>query len=163
MQYSKVLYTEYDQPTVIGTLGHGNHYSILSFPQWRGLLNEPERREVRNQRIGVIWDEDHDTRVIRVIERAYADRLMAPVLFVGECKAYLRVVVQDEFEFGGGYLTDWKLSLAQALTNDSWAVEIIHLKDVGSYGIVVADKEVVGRYLGGIIDLWGVGEVLPIC
>lgn len=162
MSYSTIFHTVYDQPSPVGvlTLGHGNHFSVLSCPQWRGILNENTLGEVRNQMVGVIWDEDHDTRVIGVLERAYINRLMAPVMFVGERRAKLRVVVQDDFAFSDEYLEEWVSSVAEALNDsDEWEVEIVRLKDVGTHGIVVADKEVVNRYLGVIRDLWGVGEL----
>ena len=162
MSYSTIFHTVYDQPAPVGvlTLGHGNHYSVLSCPQWRGVLNEDTLGEVRNQMIGVIWDEDHDTRVIRVLERAYINHLMAPVMFVGERRAKLRVVVQDDLLFGEDYLAEWRGSVLEALADsDDWGVEIVCLKDVGSHGLIVADKAVVNRYLGVIRDLWAVGEL----
>jgi hypothetical protein len=41
----------------------------------------------------VIWDEDHDERVIGVVERMYFAGLLHPVLFVGERKGSLTVVL----------------------------------------------------------------------
>jgi hypothetical protein len=41
----------------------------------------------------VIWDDDHDERIIRVIERMYMNGLLAPVQFIGEHKGTLTVII----------------------------------------------------------------------
>lgn len=61
------FHTLHDEPGRVGSLGRGTHYSVL-----RAVIWEPEPRF---HDFAVIWDEDHDTRIIGVLEQLYVRRL----------------------------------------------------------------------------------------
>jgi hypothetical protein len=116
----------------------------------------------------VIWDEDHDTRVIDAIEHIYMSDLMAPVQFIGERKGTLTIILAAKFYFMNGEPDAYKRRIDEIARyfgqGDSWTVEI------GSFdrrpgspaqtyvrGIIAADDHRVTTYLRNIDSLWGLG------
>lgn len=49
----------------------------------------------------VIWDEDHDERIIEAVERIYMAGLLSPIQFIGERKDVLTAIVAAKFYFSG--------------------------------------------------------------
>jgi len=91
-QYSTLLSTLYDEQAPIGELGRGTHYSILrSTTSYADNLEPSAKINVHD--FALIWDEDHDTRVIDAIEMMYVRNLLSPVLFLGERKGGLTTLV----------------------------------------------------------------------
>ena len=107
--YSPFFQTIYDQPKEFfgqlnyGKENHGVHYSIFRANCWhyQSLL---ESKTCRFQDFAVIWDEDHDTRIIKVIEKIYCAGLIAPILFFGERKGFLSM-------YGSNSLSPMNLSI----------------------------------------------------
>ena len=60
-QYSPFFSTLHDEDGPVGHLGGGTHYSVL-----RAVLWEPEPAF---HDFAVVWDEDHDLRVVWVLEQ----------------------------------------------------------------------------------------------
>lgn len=112
----------------------------------------------------VIWDEDHDTRVIEVIEQIYLQGLMAPVRFVGERKGNFIVFVSDDFSTALGrekyedYLQDIN-DICSAL-RDPWTTSV-HAISSAAHSIIHAPMENVELYLDTIQLLWRVGTRFP--
>lgn len=75
------------------------HHSIFRCVEYRDvtrkLLSEPVIHD-----FAIIWDEDHDTRVIAAVERIYMAGLMAPVQFIGEHKGTLTAIIAAKAWFG---------------------------------------------------------------
>ncbi|WP_253073410.1 hypothetical protein [Sodalis ligni] len=98
-QYSTLLSCLYDEQQPIGNLGRGTHYSIFRTVEWldvnRTPVNLPQLHD-----FSVIWDEDHDERVINVIENIYMAGLLSPIQFIGERKGTLTVIVAAKFYYG---------------------------------------------------------------
>ena len=75
--YSPFFQTLYDEQAPVGHLGRGTHYSVLRAAVFHDELGEilPENRykgpHAKFHDFAVIWDEDHDKRVIEVIEQIY--------------------------------------------------------------------------------------------
>jgi len=96
--YSTLFSTLYDEQEPIGSLGRGTHYSVLRSVEWldvtRTPVNPPQIHDFT-----VIWDEDHDTRVMEAIEKIYMAGLMSPVQFIGERKGTLTVIVAARYYF----------------------------------------------------------------
>jgi len=84
--YSPFFETLYDQPSPVGRLGRGVHYSVLRAVVWSDIHGDPTSTG-RFLDFAVVWDEDHDPRVIEVIEAVYFAGLLGPVQVVGERKA----------------------------------------------------------------------------
>lgn len=93
--YSPFLQTLHDQTHPIGKLGRGTHYSVLRAPIWQSALLKPLRQGAFLD-FAVIWDEDHDDRVIGVIEDLYFNTLLSPVRFIGERKGTLWVLLDEK-------------------------------------------------------------------
>ena len=93
--YSPFFQTLHDEPAPIGTtrgIGRGAHYSVLRcFAHWDH--SEHEQIPASYQDLVVLWDEDHDVRVINAIEDLYRHRLLHPILFIGETKGNLSAII----------------------------------------------------------------------
>ena len=166
--YSDLFSTIYDEAQPVGHLGRGTHYSVLRCAEWFDVTRKPlTKAEVHD--FAVIWDEDHDTRVIQVIEQLYIEGLLSPVQFIGERKAVLTVLVAAKFYFHGNEasLREYEqrvMAIAQNLDFDSWHCEVSmfdrapgnpHQND--SKGIIAADEHRVITYLTNIDSLWMLG------
>lgn len=90
--YSQIFETMHDEKKAVGNIGNGSHYSVLRTPSWfddcKLLLKEPMIQD-----FAIIWDKDHDCRVIEFVEHMYMKNLLSPVLFVGERNKHLSVLV----------------------------------------------------------------------
>ena len=85
--YSTLFCCLYNESAPIGSIGRGCHYSVFRSVEWLDVTRSPlELPEMHD--FAVIWDEDHDTRVINVIERIYLSGLLSPIQFVGERKGF---------------------------------------------------------------------------
>ncbi len=90
--YSPFFETLYDQPEPVGRLGRGTHYSVLRSLTWWTPKGE-ELPEAHYHDVVVVWDEDHDTRIVDLVVALYKKRLLSPVLFIGERKGTVSVIV----------------------------------------------------------------------
>lgn len=89
-QYSEFFRTEYDEQHNVGALEA--HYSIICAP----LLAKPDS-PIELQRLAVIWDQDHDERVIALLEAAYFQGLLAPSIFcIAEHKGHVAVITNGD-------------------------------------------------------------------
>jgi hypothetical protein len=167
--YSHLFSCLYDEPDPVGHLGRGTHYSVFRSVQWRNPWGTPTKKPGLHD-FAVLWDEDHDTRVIRSIEEMYMADLMAPVLFIGERKGGLTVLVDAKFWFAGetGGLKAYStavFNLAQnACHGDCWSAEVGFIDpnpdfpEWNTQCIVHAEDERVLTYLRNIQSLWSLGH-----
>ena len=161
--YSPLFHTLYDEQDPVGKLGRGTHYSILGVVQWvdkqKKVLARPGI-----QRFAVIWDEDHDERVIDVAERAYMRGIFAPVLYISERKAFLTVVVDKEFyEIIQGDLVSYNMAWEEICTDVRGDRFNFQLHVMGSNVDIIMDSdEKVSTYLKNIDNLWNLGLNLYI-
>ena len=160
MKYSPLFETVYDEPSPVGKIGRGGHYSVLSAVQWfdnyRRLIDGGKGVL---QRFAIIWDEDHDTRLIAAIENAYMRGIMSPVRFIGERKGFLTILVDPEFyahiqHDWASYMISWK-DLIEDSIDDSWEFEIHPVSKPS--GIIADHEEVLKIYLKNIENLWEIG------
>ena len=156
--YSPLFHTLHDEQSPVGTLGRGTHCSVFSTTQWVDLYQKPLKWPCI-QKFAVVWDEDHDERVIEVIERAYMSRMFAPVLFAGEKKGVLTVVVDDRFpsimEHDVSYEMAWS-DICSDVYGDSWTFDKIRTISTAT-DIISADFGKVFTYLTNIDNLWSLG------
>jgi hypothetical protein len=144
--YSHFFSTVFDQTEGIGTLGRGTHYSIL-----RAVLLEPA---AKFHDFAVIWDEDHDLRIVWILEQIYAQRLLMPILAIGERKGGITVLTNGQEQ------SDYARSLAEIvgrIPSDAFSLEIERFS-VASSMIINASDERVRGYLAGIDALWSLGS-----
>ncbi|MDV3385655.1 hypothetical protein NX009_29435 [Klebsiella pneumoniae] len=95
--YSQFFHTIYDEKSPVGRIGRGTHYSVFESVQWLspslGRYKSP-----KVQKFAIIWDEDHDTRIVDVLEIALMRNLLGPVVFAGERKGSLSIVLSPDFD-----------------------------------------------------------------
>lgn len=92
------------------------------------------------------------------------NNLLAPVLFIGERKASLTVIIDDAFPMAGmpSYEEAWSTIMDKALLHDSWGLDIVRNgdldKDAGyGYQIIHDKRERVLTYLNNLQNLWCLG------
>lgn len=159
MSYCPFFQTLYDETRPVGNLGRGTHYSVLRIPTWHDeFLNPLQRGSFLD--FAIIWDEDHDERVIDVIQILYIGGLLAPIKYIGERKGTLTVLLAPEvirnwdaatLELYRGKVSDISQSL-----EDPWPVEV-DSADGLQHSIIHSSPENVATYLKNIDILWQLG------
>jgi hypothetical protein len=166
-QYSTLFTCLYDEPEPVGRIGRGAHYSVFRAVEWLDVERPPlDHPQIHD--FAVIWDEDHDVRIIDAIEQIYMAGLLSPVQFIGERKGTLTALVAAKFYFAAGEpdIDAYRRAIdaiAQGL-EDPWPAE------VGSFdrspgnphqnffeGLISDTDHRVGLYLGNIDALWRLG------
>lgn len=148
-RYSHFFSTVYDQQQSVGELGRGTHYSVLRAVLWE---SGPMFHD-----IAVIWDEDHDLRVIWVIEQMHVKGLLAPVLAIGERKGGITVLTNSAPT--KRYCQQIE-EIASLLPSDSFSATVEVFTEASSM-IIHADEARVRGYLVGIHALWSLGSKSP--
>jgi len=166
-QYSDYFTTIYNQPEPVGNLGRGTHYSVLRYASWFDVeakrINTPQTHD-----FAVIWDEDHDARVIQAIEKIYQAGLLSPIQFIGERKAVLSVVVASRFYFSGSKSDQIEYEknlqeIASDVHGDYWNLQIgIYDKTGSNHQTQLASMINCGEaeedtFLRNIDNLWKLG------
>lgn len=121
-QYSSLFTTIYDQASSLTNSAYSTHYSILRAIEWFDVERKP-LIEGQIHDFAVIWDSDHDTRVIKAIEKIYVAGLLSPVQFIGEHKGELTIILAAKHRFGYDDFDSYvkKVSaIAANLDFDSW-------------------------------------------
>ena len=156
--YSPYFTTLHDEQQPTGHLGRGTHYSVLRAVSWHSPNFGISDRAYYHD-FAIIWDEDHDTRVIGCVEEIYLNGLLSKFTMFGERKAFFSAVVTDDYVGGN---TDRELAenltwIAENFTDgDCWASEIFRM-DGDSLGIISDSPEKVHLYLNNIKMLWQLG------
>ena len=155
--YSPFLQTIYDQSEPVGSLGRGTHYSILRALNWRTVEGAALEAAVYRD-FSIIWDEDHDHRVIASIEAMYAHGLLFPVLFIGERKGGLSVVVDPNFPRSEAWQT-YQQRVEELTQNlpDAWGSDVTVFGDADA-SLINDSPERVSLYLSNIQMLWSLGN-----
>jgi hypothetical protein len=160
--YSPFFKTVYDEQSPVGHLGRGTHYSILSAVQWKSSLytNHPSPKI---HTFAILWDEDHDERVLNVLEVAYMSNLMPAVKFVGERKGSLFVVFDSNLKSLGKTILEpmfkeWYRICQAGYADDVWSFEYGFDDDPALTGIINDRNEKVNLYLANIANLWPLGQ-----
>ena len=88
-QYSTLFTTLYDQPEPVGQLGDA-HYSVLRASVWVPMIGRPR---LSMHDFAIIWDKDHDERVIWIAEKLLEAGLLHHVLLIAERDAAVIVLI----------------------------------------------------------------------
>lgn len=116
--YSNFFETLYDEEKPIG-IDIDFHYSILQAV----VLSTHDRMKLF--RFGVIWDEDHDSRIIDTIEEIYFAGLLPHFLFFYERKGNFFAITRKRiYSRGKEYLTE-KIDKITQSQDDPWETHII--------------------------------------
>lgn len=153
-QYSPLFQTLHDEEHPTKLLGRGTHYSVFRCVTWHDQFLEP-LKEAAFHDFAVIWDEDHDERIISVLEDLYLKGLLAPALFVGERKGTFTLLANDSRDLGVAY-TDEITNNVQSVDGDEWQVYVNGYSWHNGYIINGADDAVLA-YLTELRQLWTLG------
>jgi len=168
--YSPHFSCLYDEAEPIGNIGRGSHYSVFRTAEWRNVVREPlDHAQIHD--FAVVWDEDHDERVIDVAERIYMAGLFSPIQFIGERKGGLTVIIAARFRFyhPEPVFSNWVRDIqriASDINGDSWGLSLgqfdktlfegaPHQTEPGS--IIQDSDERAIAYLRHIDNLWNLG------
>lgn len=165
--FFKTLHEE--SSCVAGSPGRGTHHSVMRAPIWHDKWLNPLPIGAMLD-FAIIWDEDHDERVLEVIEGLYFAGLLAPVRFIGERKGTLSVLMD------AGTVARWKPAALkkyrEAVSNisngqcDPWPALINSLASLASTParaisldpcIIHDDRAKVVTYLQNVDMLWHLG------
>ncbi len=119
----------------------------------------------------MIWDEDHDLRIITAIERLHSQSLLTHALFIGERKGTFTLLVDGSYY---GRITDYRKDLLRrqvarqvaSIGGDHWQVAIGSFSPVGindetiMESIIDADDSKIEAYLRRIGVKWCLGTKL---
>src|SRR3984893_6026972 len=130
--YSDFFKTLHDETSPTGYLGRGTHYSVLRAVVFHDPMGKP-LPEGQFADFAVIWDEDHDTRVIEPIEEIYRRGLLSSFLMFGEHKGLFTAILSNE--------VDRALLRAVAEVFSSRTTECLHIDDIYWIGDLVQKKE----------------------
>jgi hypothetical protein len=144
-KYSDFFSTLYDEEHPVGNLGRGTHYSILRAVVWNPTIQFHD--------FAVIWDEDHDMRVIWVVEQLYAKQLLSEILMIGERKGSITAITRTQPP------KDFEAKVADIATSvptDSFSADVECLTQTS--GLIINDNNSrIQAYLAGIDALWRLG------
>ena len=159
MPYSPFFQTLHDETQPVGHLGRGTHYSVLRVPIWQDQwLNPLPVGSLLD--FAVIWDEDHDERVIQAIEDLYFCGLLAPVRYIGERKGSLSVLIDEKTvqAWDHSKLKSYREAVSDVGQNleDPWPTTVATVSS-SKHSIIHASNEDVTLYLRNIHMLWFLG------
>jgi len=163
-QYSHFFQTLHDEKNPVGILGRGTHYSVFRAVVWHDELGKILDK-ARFHDFAVIWDEDHDERVIQVVERLYQMNLLPMTCFIGERKGCLSLIMNEETKkhLDSSQIKSHERTIKTVTPEeDYWTVSIMTLSD-GNISIINDHNEKVIQYLSTISMLWKLGSktILP--
>jgi hypothetical protein len=161
--------TLHDETSPVGSFGRGTHYSVMRAPIWHDKWLNPMQKGAMLD-FAIIWDEDHDERVLEVIERMYFAGLLAPVRFIGERKGTLSVLIdaQTVASWKPGALNKYREGVSKISNGqcDPWPAYVSSLASLASLparaisvdpSIIHEERAKVAAYLQNIDMRWHVG------
>jgi hypothetical protein len=95
-KYSPYFHCLYDEPVAMGSIGRGTHYSVVQALSWHSSKGEL-RKHATTQNVAIIWDEDHDLRIIPCMERLLRAGLLHAISMIGERKGGVTIVFNTMF------------------------------------------------------------------
>jgi len=160
--YSPFFQTLYDENSPVGSLGRGTHYSVLRAIVFHDHIGKPlpethyKGLQARYHDFAIIWDEDHDTRVIEAIQKIYTEGLLPFFSFFGERKAMLTALAEADSDTLRTYAKLRIEEICSDIHNDCWT------SDIGIFrkpsGIISANPDDEMLYLANIHMLWRLGS-----
>lgn len=155
--YSEFFQTLHDELTPTGTLGRGTHYTILRAVVFHDAEGKPS--EGRFHDFAIIWDEDHDKRVLEPIEKIYQAGLLSQFLIFGERKGgFVGVLARDmtaDVRFLA--LSDKVKEITRSVAGDAWPSQLLEM-DAAAGQIIRDEAAKVELYLRNLQMLWELGS-----
>ena len=92
--YSDFFKTLHDETHPTGYLGRGTHYSVLRAIVFHDPMGRP-LPQGQFADFAVIWDEDHDVRVMEPVEEIYRRGMLSSFVMFGERKGFFTAVLSE--------------------------------------------------------------------
>ena len=131
----------------------GSHTSVLQALVFNDELGNP--CEGHEYNVAVIWDPDHDERIIRVLDACYRRRILSSFIALGEREgiltAVLNPIVSDPHHYRRAVFVDGQLTEigAKEVDYEYWCVEV---RGMGCLG----GKDTLA-YLNKLRTVWRLG------
>lgn len=158
--YSPLFETIYDEQEPSSELGRGTHYSILRATVEHDEYGE-ESNESKTLDFAVIWDEDHDDRIISVLEKLHKSGQLSTGIIFGERKGNICFIFNDVEDSEYLDASDIYTELTNTIESDDGDDWIVHIGFMSTYddtiGIINDDKKMVLSYLQDISKKWNLG------
>lgn len=160
--YSPFFQTLYDQTEPVGSLGRGTHYSVLRAIVFHDQHGEPLKQDryrpvqAQHHDFVILWDEDHDERIVDVLHKIYAVGILPMFTFLGERKGGLTALARADSEVLRHFAARQVEELCDDINGDYWNSEVgTHMQP----GAIINDKEErVRLFLENIDMLWKLGS-----
>lgn len=155
-KYSDFFQTLHNEQNPTGYLGRGTHYSVL-----RAVVFHDEAGGHLSQAqfcdFAVIWDEDHDERVIEPIEIIYRSGLLSSFLFFGERKGGFTALFSEKVhDLDRRTLLHDRIEEIAGGLSDPWFTCVANPTD--SNNSIISDaSDKVELYLANLRMLWRLG------
>lgn len=121
--YSRLLHCLYDEQASIKN--HGHHYSIFRGIDCRDIELKPTALP-RVHDFAVLWDDDHDQRIIPVLEEVLMSGLLPGIQFVGEHKGELTILLAARTYWAIADMEAYKQRVTRLskASGDFWSVRV---------------------------------------
>jgi hypothetical protein len=151
-KYSNLFTTLYDETKPTVNIGRGCHYSIFE------AKDNTSEQENAFFNFAVIWDEDHDTRVIKVLEDLYEQQKLTDYIIVGERKGGFDAVLDPAKQRGFLNPLPDHLNIEDG---DVWIARMFTLNEVFLLDtcLIQDGHEKVTRYINSILEKWHLGKI----
>jgi hypothetical protein len=173
-QYSPHLRCIYDEPAPTGLIGSGTHYSVVQALCWRSNKGEL-RKQAAVQNVAIIWDEDHDLRIIPCVEALLMAGLLHAIAIIGEREGGVTIVFnslsatqmsEDQKRAYREEVTHVINDVVTSKHDDSWGItfgEMIEVPSLAKTGynifhrdLIQDDVQKVEKYIRNINHLWDI-------
>jgi len=158
--YSPFFHTLHDDPAPVGVLRAQTTILRAVIPVVVEPPCEPEDHFEFHD-FAVLWDDDHDERIIFILERLYVCKLLQEVLAIGEHKGHVALLLGGD-SVPVGYAHKIEHECIGAMPSDFWSVSVGSLGatakpwGMGSF-LVRAGGDSARDYLLGLRSLWQLG------
>lgn len=151
--FEKNFLAVYEEPEHVASLGRGAHYSIVRYID---PLKKAGSKSLtgRMRDLAIIFDEDHDTRIFEFIGKMHEQGLLEHVLFIGERKASVTILLDDK-AWEGAYESALPQKVV-TLDGDEFQVRT-HAWNTDVRDIINDREDKVLCYLSCIKMLWNLG------
>jgi hypothetical protein len=119
-KYSTILACLFDQagPAIVN--GGNPSYSIFRVTQARDQIGQRVDRMTVHD-LAIIWDDDHDERVVYALERLHLAGLLWPVVFASENRGTLTMFIQGGLSLPSNFEEEVREACSAAV-KDNWHV-----------------------------------------
>lgn len=153
--YSHFFQTLHDEAGPVGHLGRGTHYSVLRAISFQDANGGPIS-DAQFLDFAIIWDEDHDERIIEPIYKLYCSGLLSNFAMFGERKGFMTGIVSPLSVAPAAHLSERLQHVCNEMANgDYWTTEVGSLAN--PCGLISDDDANVALYLRNINMLWHLG------